>query len=147
MIRHAAGLAEIVDDVESAVRFYTDVLGLAVKQRHSAEYVILELPGVLHFGIWSRAHAAECTFGDRAEAGRIPLGFTLELEVDDVPRAVGAIAASGTDMAQGAKTEDWGQVSARLLSPGGGLLGLAETPWGRRLTAAPAAGPEGDPEL
>ena len=28
MIRHVSGIAEIVEDVEGAVRFYRDVLGL-----------------------------------------------------------------------------------------------------------------------
>ncbi len=31
MIRHLAGIAEIVDDIEAAVTFYRDVLGLTVQ--------------------------------------------------------------------------------------------------------------------
>ena len=33
MIRHVAGVAEIVDDVPAAVAFYTEALGLEIKQR------------------------------------------------------------------------------------------------------------------
>jgi len=30
MVRHVAGVAEVVDDIEAAVRFYRDDLGLEV---------------------------------------------------------------------------------------------------------------------
>ena len=62
MVRHFASLAEIVEDFEAAVRFYEDVLGLEV-ERLSDGYANVTVPGVLHFGIWSRAEAANATYG------------------------------------------------------------------------------------
>ena len=66
-------IAEIVDQFDAAVKFYQDVLGLEVR-REGEGYAIVELSGVLHFGIWSRASAAETTFGDPGAADRIPVG-------------------------------------------------------------------------
>ena len=62
MIRHFAGVAEIVEDFEAAVQFYRDTLGLEVESL-SEGYATATVPGVLHFGIWSRAEAAEATYG------------------------------------------------------------------------------------
>ena len=31
MIRHVSGIAEVVDDIEAAVQFYRDILGLEVE--------------------------------------------------------------------------------------------------------------------
>ena len=83
MIRHFAGVAEIVEDVNAALAFYRDTLGLEVKQQMGDDYAVVAVPGVLHFGIWNRGHAALSTFGSRDAADRIPLGFTIEFEVDD----------------------------------------------------------------
>lgn len=147
MIRHVAGLAEIVDDVPAAVAFYRDVLGLTVEKELGEDYVMLTLPGVLHFGIWARAHAAECLHGSRDAAERVPLGFHLELEVDGVREVTARLEAGGLAPIHGARSEAWGQTTCRLASPSGSLLGLAETPWARRLTTAPeAVGNEAAPE-
>jgi predicted enzyme related to lactoylglutathione lyase len=133
MIRHVAGMAEIVEDIDKAIAFYRDVLGLET-QRHNDDYAIVTVPGVLHFGIWDRRAAAESTLGSRDAAERIPLGFTLEFEVEDVADAATAIEANGGDVLQKPRTEPWGQKTCRLISHGGGLLGLAETPWAREIT-------------
>jgi len=58
MIRHFAGVAEIVDDVNATLAFYRDTLGLEVKQQMGDDYAVVVVPGVLHFGIWNRGHAA-----------------------------------------------------------------------------------------
>lgn len=134
MIRHVSSVAEVVEDVNAALKFYCDTLGLKVRKRYSDDYAVVEVPGILHFGVWSREHAAECTFGSREHAGRIPLGFTLEFEVDAVTEAAKKIEAAGHELSQGPCEESWGQKTFRLMSPAGGLLGFAETPWARRIT-------------
>ena len=140
MIRHFAGVAEIVDDVNAALVFYRDTLGLEVKQQMGDDYAVVAVPGILHFGIWNRGHAALATFGSREAAGRIPLGFTIEFEVDDLDAAAAAVAASGGNVVQPPKTEPWGQKTCRMIALGGGLLGFAETPWGRLLKQQVEAG-------
>ena len=76
MLRHVAGLAEIVEDVNEALAFYRDVLGLEVERQDGDDYAMIRIPGVLHFGIWSRDHAAQSTLGSRDQAHRIPLGWS-----------------------------------------------------------------------
>ena len=134
MIRHVASIGEIVDDVEAAVSFYRDVLGLPVKYEEGSGYAEVEVEGALHFGIWGRQHAAKATFGSPDATARIPLGFTIEFEVDEVAEASSAIKRKGWAIVQPPKKETWGQVTSRFFSPGGSLSGFAETPWRRQYT-------------
>jgi len=142
MMRHIASVAEIVEDVEKAVSFYRDTLGLEVKERHGDDYAVLTVPGVLHFGVWDRAHAAESTLGSRDHADRIPLGFTLEFEVDNVQETAEQLQSHGWTISQAPRQEPWGQKTCRIFSPGGSLLGFAETPWARRITNEPEVAKE-----
>ena len=142
MIRHVAGIAEIVEDIEVAVRFYRQVLGLTVRYQGGSGYAEVDVPGILHFGIWSRAQAAQATFGDSEAAHRIPLGFTIGFEVDEVAAASGAISAGGGVIEQPPKREPWGQITSRFFSPSGALCEVSETPEARHITREMQAGPE-----
>jgi catechol 2,3-dioxygenase-like lactoylglutathione lyase family enzyme len=133
MIRHIAGIAEIVDDMEAAVRFYRDVLGLQVKYEQGSGHAIVTMPGILYFGIWQRAEAAKATFGDAAAADRIPLGFTVGFEVDSVDEASEALKDKGWQIAQPPQKEPWGQVTSRFFSPSGALSEVSEMPPARRI--------------
>ena len=133
MIRHFAGVAEIVEDFEAAVQFYRDTLGLEVESL-SEGYATATIPGVLHFGIWSRAEAAEATYGSPDAADRVPLGFTIAFEVDDVTEAAQHLDNAAVKVVQPTKTEPWGQVTSRFITPSGALCEIAETPWARRIT-------------
>jgi catechol 2,3-dioxygenase-like lactoylglutathione lyase family enzyme len=133
MVRHVAGVAEIVDDMEGAVRFYREVLGLTVEREAGSPYAEVKVPGVLHFGLWQRSGAAESVFGDPAAAERIPLGFTIGFEVDSVGEASQAMAARGWPIAQAPKEEPWGQKTCRFFTPGGALSEVSETPWAREV--------------
>ena len=94
MIRHISAIAEVVDDVDAAVEFYRDVLGLTVDHQPGGGYATVEIPGTLHFSVWSRSAAAEATYGDKAAVDRIPLGFSVEFEVDSVTDRHGQLSAS-----------------------------------------------------
>ena len=136
MIRHMASIGEIVDDMETAVAFYRDVLGLEVEWNEGTGYAMAKVPGVVHFGIWSRESAAEATLGDKEAASSIPLGFTVEFEVDEVQAASSTLESKGWKVLQAPRTEDWGQTTSRFLSPSGALCGVAETPWARELSGS-----------
>ena len=138
MLRHFASLAEIVEDFEAAVRFYEDVLKLEV-ERLSEGYALVRIPGALHFGIWSRAEAAQATYGSPDAANRVPLGFSIGFEVDKVGSATEALISAGVEIVQPEKTEPWGQVTSRFITPSGALCEIAETPWARRITQDLAA--------
>ena len=133
MIRHVASIAEIVDDVDAAARFYRDVLGIPLEWEEGAGYVDVKLPGVLHFAIWSRRSAAEATFGDSDAADRVPLGFTVGFEVDGVVATSESINRAGWKILPQPKVEPWNQTTSWFLSPGGALCEVAETPWARRI--------------
>ena len=128
MIRHVAGIAEIVEDLDAAVRFYRDVLGLAVELKEPGGYAEVKIGGVLHYGIWLRAHAARTT---GVAVAQVPLGISVGFEVDTVDGAAGALAADGVALVQPPHDEPWGQRTARFLSPGGMLCEVSETPWAR----------------
>ena len=133
MIRHLSSVAEIVEDVEAAVSFYQDVLGLTVRREEGSGYAEVDVPGVLHFGIWSRKSAAESVFGDPGAVDRIPLGFSVGFEVDTVAGASDAMKSKGWTLAQAPQEEPWGQTTSRFLSPSGALCEVAETPDARRI--------------
>ena len=133
MIRHMASIGEIVDDMAAAVAFYRDVLGLEVEWNEGTGYATAKVAGAMHFGIWSREAAAEATLGDKEAASRIPLGFTVEFEVDEVQAAADTLESKGWKVLQAPRTEDWGQTTSRFLSPSGALCGVAETPWAKEL--------------
>ena len=133
MIRHFAGVAEIVEDFEAAVQFYRDTLGLEVESLGEG-YATATVPGVLHFGIWSRAEAAQATYCNPDAAERVPLGFTIAFEVDNVTKAAQHLDNAAVKVVQPTKTEPWGQVTIRFITPSGALCEIAETPWARRIT-------------
>jgi catechol 2,3-dioxygenase-like lactoylglutathione lyase family enzyme len=134
MIRHVAGVGEIVDDIDAAVKFYRETLGLEVNHSPGEGYATVSISGVLHFGIWLRSAAAERVFGDSSQMDRIALGFTLGFEVDAVAEAESSLRAHAVEVIQGSKLEPWGQQTARFLLPSGALCEISETPAARRMT-------------
>lgn len=131
MIRHVASVGEVVEDVEAAAAFYRG-LGLEVVVENG--YGRVEVPGILHFGLWDRRDAAEAILGSREAADRITPGFRIGFEVDSVDAAVPAIDPVGA-----AKDEPWGQRVVRFLSPSGVASEFAETSWARELETDVAA--------
>lgn len=127
MIRHVAGFAEIVEDVEVAAAFYRS-LGLEVKVDNG--YGVVEVPGTLHFGLWARRDAAEMTFGSADATDKVPLGFSVGFEVDSVDDSVQKLGAVVLNQP---KDEPWGQRTLRFRTPSGVVSEVAETPWAREL--------------
>ena len=52
----------------------------------------------------------------------------------DVDTAAKTVAQAGLEVVQPPHMEPWGQKTTRAVALGGGLLGFAETPWGRTIT-------------
>jgi uncharacterized glyoxalase superfamily protein PhnB len=74
--------------------------------------------------------AALSTFGSETWPPEHPVPqATLELEDEDVSEAVSELQANGVTLVQDVRTETWGQVTARLISPDGLLIGITVTPW------------------
>lgn len=133
MIRHISGIAEIVDDVDAAVDFYRNTLGFKVEHEPESGYATMDVPGVLHFGIWGRERAARTILGEGADPNQIPLGFTIGFEVDLVEGDTKVAQTKGLSFLQSTREEPWGQVTSRFLSPSGALCEFSETPWARKI--------------
>ena len=133
MIRHLAGLAEVVEDVAEAVAFYRNVLGLPVKYEEGSEYAEVEIEGLLHYGIWSRRAAAQAAYGDPEVSDQIKLGYLLGFEVDSVEQSSEQIKSKAA-LVQPPKEEPWGQRTSRFVMPSGQLAEISETPWARKIT-------------
>lgn len=122
-----AGLAPIARDAAASAAFYRDALGLPLE---GDEYPHTDrLDGTKHFGLWSLPDAARSCFGTATWPDGVPIPqAVIEFEVEDVAQAAAAMERRGYRLLTGVKTEPWGQVVARLLSPEGLLLGLTYTP-------------------
>ena len=124
-----AGFSPIVADRSASRAFYANALDLPL-DREDGEYVFSEtLAGVNHFGLWPLSQAAQSCFGkDDWPADVAVPQATIEFEVDDVASAAAELEQRGYTLIHPAKTEPWGQVVARLLSPEGLLVGLSYSP-------------------
>ena len=135
MIRHLAGVCEVVEDIGVAVVFYRDVVGIPVEFERGATYAHATLNGVLHFGIWERGAAAVAIFGDGACPGRVPLGFRVGFEVASLAAAVATLRTRGAGVETGLGSAPSGQSVGRVRLPSGALADLLETPWAREIAS------------
>ncbi len=126
-----SGVAVITADPDTSARFYVDALGLPLANddgyRHSNE-----VEGVKHFGVWPLSAAAQSCFGTETWPTEVPVPTaTIEFDVDDVAVAAAEMQAAGYQLIHPTRTEPWGQIVARLMSPEGLLIGLSYAPWFR----------------
>jgi catechol 2,3-dioxygenase-like lactoylglutathione lyase family enzyme len=124
-----ASVAPIVRDVEAGQAFYRDALGLSF-EGGDGDYVYTgKLEGTKHFGLWPLAEAAASCFGSREWLADIPAPqASIEFEVADVEGAAMELVGKGYRPIHEAKTEPWGQITARLISPEGLLVAVCYTP-------------------
>jgi catechol 2,3-dioxygenase-like lactoylglutathione lyase family enzyme len=125
-----AGFSPIVPDPDASSEFYRSGLGLALEGAEGDYIFTAQLDGVKHFGLWPLAEAASACFGTPEWPAGLPVPqATIEFEVADVAAAADELTAAGHRLIHGARTEPWGQVAARLLSPEGLLVAVCRTPW------------------
>ena len=127
-----AGFGPIAPDVEDSRRLYEDALGITFKVEHGDYRHTEELKGANSFAVWPLAQAAESCFGSPSWPDDVarPQAW-LEFDVDDVEAATREMESRGYRLLVSNRTEPWGQVVSRLLSPEGLLVGLTMTPWMR----------------
>jgi hypothetical protein len=127
-----AGFGPIAEDVEGSRRLYEDALGIAFKIEDGEYRHTEELPGAKTFAVWPLGQAAESCFGAAEWPQDVPRPQAwLEFDVDDVAQATREMESRGYRLLVANRTEPWGQVVSRLLSPEGLLVGLTMTPWMR----------------
>ena len=130
-----AGFGPISAEPEESRRLYEDVLGIQFKLEDGDYRHTEELKGSNTFAVWPLAQAAESCFGTAEwPAGVARPQAWLEFDVDDVEDASRELESRGYKLLVSNRTEPWGQVVSRLISPEGLLVGLTMTPWMREKT-------------
>ncbi len=130
-----AGFGPIVREARASQGFYRDLLG--IRFRDMDGYLHTEaIEGAKAFALWPLEHAAQSCFGVAKWPKRVPVPQAwIEFDVSDVAAATKAFVARGYRPLVSIRTEPWGQVVSRLLSPEGLLVGLTFTPWMRKRAA------------
>jgi catechol 2,3-dioxygenase-like lactoylglutathione lyase family enzyme len=127
-----AGFGPVASDVEASRRLYEDALGITLKREEGDYRHTEELKGANTFAVWPLDQAAESCFGSSEWPNDVvrPQAW-LEFDVDDVAGATREMEERGYKLLVANRTEPWGQVASRLISPEGLLVGLTMTPWMR----------------
>ena len=128
-VQFVTSVAPIVRDVDASRSFYRDALGLSF-EGEDGDYVFThKLEGTKHFGLWPLSEAANACFGTAEWPAEIPAPqASIEFEVADVAAAADELSAKGCRLIHHARTEPWGQITARLLSPEGLLVAVCYSP-------------------
>ena len=116
-----------VADMQRAVRFYRDGLGLAIRE-DKPPVVYFELPGT-----WIALFPREALAGyaNVAPEGEGFSGVTLSCNVESreaVERAVGAAERAGADVVNAPHTTGWGGYTAWFRDPDGHLWEMVYNP-------------------
>ena len=125
-----AGFGPIVRDVSASRALYATKLGIAFDEQPGGYLHTDKIDGVKHFALWPLAQAAESCFGTDSWPTDVPVPQAwVEFEAADIEQATAALKAQGLQLLVSARTEPWGQVVTRFLSPEGLLVGVTHTPW------------------
>ena len=114
----------IVDDLDRALDFYTQVLGLKLGHR-SGDYAQLDT-GVTRIGFYTRSAMAVVVGFALEPAQQTAPGFELGFKVADVDAAYAEIVAGGATSVTPPTTRPWGQRTAYVRDPDGYLIELAQ---------------------
>jgi lactoylglutathione lyase len=114
----------VVDDLDRALAFYCDVLGLPLGHR-SGPYAQLAT-GKTRVSVYERAAMAS-TLGYDLDAPSLDApGFELGFKVDDCDAVYAQLVARGATPAVPPTDRDWGQRTAYVRDPDGHLVELAQ---------------------
>ena len=135
-----AGFGPIATDVDDSRRLYTDALGITFKIEEG-DYLHTELvDGAKTFAVWPLAQAAESCFGTNQWPADVAVPQAwLEFDVDDIEAATRELEERGFRLLVQNRTEPWGQVVTRLLSPE--ARNEAGDPFGAEVSVAEGAPP------
>ena len=127
-----AGFGPIASNVTQSRQLYEHALGISFKVEDGDYLHTEEVKGANTFAVWPLAQAAESCFGTSEWPAdtAVPQAW-LEFDVDDIDSATRELEDRGYRLLVQKRTEPWGQVVTRLLSPEGLLVGLTVTPWMR----------------
>jgi hypothetical protein len=128
-----AGFGPSASDVGESRRLYEEALGIPFKVEEGDYLHTEEVEGAKAFAVWPLSQAAESCFGSATWPADIPRPQAwLEFDVEDVDVATRELEERGYNLLVRSRTEPWGQVVSRLVSPEGLLVGVTMTPWMRK---------------
>lgn len=114
----------VVADLDRAVAFYTEVLGLPLGHR-SGPFAQLAT-GVTRVALYEReAMASTLGVGELRSPDPNAPGFELGFKVDDVDAAYAELVAAGAEPTTPPTDRPWGQRTAYVRDPDGHLIELA----------------------
>jgi lactoylglutathione lyase len=115
-------VVRFVAALDSSVDFYEGVLGLTLTRRteHWAQFDC----GSVRLGLYERDAMAAVLGVDGESLGHPPGAIQLSFEVDDVDSAHAAAVAAGAPSFQEPGDRYWGERTAYVLDPDGGLVEL-----------------------
>jgi catechol 2,3-dioxygenase-like lactoylglutathione lyase family enzyme len=131
-VQGITSVAVITSDPRTSRGLYVDALGLPLQQLDGDYFASEAIAGCRHFGVWPLEQAAEACCGTRSwpdGLGRPQVSVEFELaDPSAVSEGADELRSRGYELLHEAKTEPWGQVVVRLLSPEGGIVGLSYAP-------------------
>jgi len=114
----------IVGDLDKALNFYTEVLGIRLRHR-SGDYAQMDT-GKTRLGFYTR-EAMSKTLGMSLKPPNIDNpGFEIGFKVEDVDSAYLELVEKGASPAMPPTTRPWGQRTAYVRDPDGHLIELAQ---------------------
>ncbi len=114
----------IVEDMDRALRFYTDVLGLRLGHR-SGDYAQLDT-GATRLGLYTRGAMAKTLGMSLKPPAHDAPGFEIGFKVPDVGEAFAELVGRGASAVMPPTDRPWGQCTAYVRDPDGHLIELAQ---------------------
>lgn len=124
-----AGFGPIDQDIHQSRALYSESLGISFKGDADGYLYTCAMQGAKHFALWPLSQAAQSCFGTDTWPANIQIPQAwLEFEVEDVEGATAHLESRGYRMLVRNRTEPWGQMVSRFLSPEGLLIAVTFTP-------------------
>jgi catechol 2,3-dioxygenase-like lactoylglutathione lyase family enzyme len=114
----------IVEDLDRALQFYTEVLGLRLGHR-SGDYAQLAT-GATRVGLYKRDAMSKTLGMQLKKPAQDAPGFEIGFKVSDVDAAFSELVGRGASPAMPPTTRPWGQRTAYVRDPDGHLIELAQ---------------------
>jgi lactoylglutathione lyase len=114
----------VVGDLDRALAFYVDVLGLPLDHRSGAFAQLAT--GATRVALYERSAMADTLDRPLAAPDRDAPGFELGFKVPDVDAAFSEFVALGAEPVMAPTTQHWRQRTAYLADPDGHLVELAQ---------------------
>ncbi|HEY0830917.1 MAG TPA: VOC family protein [Candidatus Dormibacteraeota bacterium] len=131
-----AGFGPIASDVVESRRLYEGALGIRFQVEEGEYLHTEEVKGANTFAVWPLSQAAvSCFDTDVWPSDVVTPQAWLEFDVDDVDNATRELEGRGYKLLVRSRTEPWGEVVTRLISPEGLLVGVTMTPSMREATS------------